>query len=204
MNWLAHIFVSENHVDYQLGNYLADPFKGKSWEGASKNVKDGMIMHKIIDSFTDSHDAVLKSKLRLGSKGILKSIIIDITYDHLLINHWQQYCKICISEFIDKFYKKAIVAADNYPEKAKSLVMRLIISKILTSYGTLEGLGAALKRIDKRLSPKILAKESALNYMPNVKRVMPEVEKDFLIFFPDLIQHFKSNSNCSNHHEWLK
>jgi acyl carrier protein phosphodiesterase len=29
MNWLAHVFLSEENVDFQIGNFLADPMKGK-------------------------------------------------------------------------------------------------------------------------------------------------------------------------------
>ncbi len=38
MNWLAHIFLSENHIEHQLGNLLTDPLKGKAWEGASDRI----------------------------------------------------------------------------------------------------------------------------------------------------------------------
>lgn len=30
MNWLAHVLLSENHIEYQLGNLLTDPLKGKA------------------------------------------------------------------------------------------------------------------------------------------------------------------------------
>ena len=84
MNWLAHIFLSEQNIDFQIGNYLADPLKGRVWEQASPNLKNGMHVHKIIDSYTDAHREFKRSKLRLGEKGLLKPIIIDLTYDYLL------------------------------------------------------------------------------------------------------------------------
>ena len=102
MNWLAHIFISKNSIDYQLGNLLADPLKGKSWEGASHQLEDGIKMHRNIDSFTDSNEFVSKSKSRLGSKGHLKGVIVDIVYDYFLLRNWNQYSKVKL-EFFYKF-----------------------------------------------------------------------------------------------------
>ena len=37
MNWLAHIFLSENKIDFQLGNFLADQLKGRLCELRVRN-----------------------------------------------------------------------------------------------------------------------------------------------------------------------
>ena len=77
MNWLAHVFLSEKNIDYQLGNLLADPLKAMTWPDASQAVVDGIKMHTRIDSFTDSHASVSRSKARLGQKGYLKPVAIQ-------------------------------------------------------------------------------------------------------------------------------
>ncbi len=94
MNWLAHIFLSEQNIDFQIGNYLADPLKCKAWDNASEDLINGIKIHMIIDSFTDSHKIVNQSKTRLRDKGLLKSIIIDITYDHFLTKNWDTFSNI--------------------------------------------------------------------------------------------------------------
>mgnify|MGYP000564575372 CR=1 FL=1 len=71
MNWLAHLFLSEQNVDFQMGNILADPLKGKLWEGSSLQLKKGMAVHKIIDAYTDSHKIVSKSKASLRKKSLV-------------------------------------------------------------------------------------------------------------------------------------
>ncbi len=161
-------------------------------------------MHGRIDSFTDSHEVVSKSKSRLGAKGYLKGVIIDIAYDHLLIKNWERYSKKSLEKFIGEFYEKAIAAAESYPDDAKSFVRRLINSNNLTSYGTVEGLEAAFARIDRRLSERILSKESAVDYIPVIKREICGIEKDFLKFFPGLIRHFKSNSEELDSEHWFR
>ncbi len=84
MNWLAHLFLSEQNVDFQMGNILADPLKGKLWSDASVELGKGMSVHKIIDAYTDSHKTVAKSKASLRKKGLLKAVIIDLTHDYFL------------------------------------------------------------------------------------------------------------------------
>lgn len=94
MNWLAHIFLSEQNIDFQIGNFLADPLKGRAWENASVDLKKGIKTHLIIDTFTDSNEIVTQSKRRLRDSGLLKSIVIDITYDYFLTKNWESFCNV--------------------------------------------------------------------------------------------------------------
>ena len=204
MNWLAHIFISKNSIDYQLGNLLADPLKGKSWDGASAHVQDGFRMHASIDSFTDSNKFVLKSKSRLRKKGYLKGVIVDIAYDYLLLKNWYQYSKISLESFINTFYKDAEQTIKAYPNNARGFIEKIIESKKLTSYSSFKGLEAAFQRIDNRLSERILTKESANEYLPDLKNEIERIEQDFLQFFPQLIMHFKSKTGKPPREHWLK
>jgi len=204
MNWLSHIFISKNSIEYQLGNLLADPLKGKHWNGASGLTQEGFKMHLKIDAYTDANENVLNSKSRLGEKGYLKGVIIDIAYDHLLLKNWNSYSNIDISSFINEFYKNALDEIENYPNTPREFVEKIIQSRRLTSYSTFEGLEAAFQRIDKRLSERLLLKECATEYLPVLERELDAIEKDFDIFFPQLISHFKAqiDDNLGNH--WLK
>ena len=94
LNWLAHVFLSELDIDFQIGNFLADPLKGRVWENASDEIKKGMQTHKKIDSFTDSHEIISCSKKRLRERGLLKPVIVDLTYDYLLTKNWDKFCTI--------------------------------------------------------------------------------------------------------------
>lgn len=107
MNWLAHVFLSEQKIDFQIGNFLADLLKGQLWENASLDMQKGMQIHKVIDSYTDSHEIVSCSKRRLREKGLLKPVIIDLTYDYFLTKNWDEFCNMPIKEFSKVFYHEA-------------------------------------------------------------------------------------------------
>jgi hypothetical protein len=66
------------------------------------------------------------------------------------------------------------------------------------------GIEKALRRIDGRLSPRVLAKESALGYLPLVRQELANIEQDFLQFMPDLVGHFKLASGVSPDGHWLR
>lgn len=204
MNWLAHVFVSKNVIDYQLGNLLADPLKGKIWEGANEQIVAGFKMHCSIDSFTDSNEFVRKSKSRLRHKGYLKGVIVDIVYDYFLLKNWNRYSTVSLDLFINTFYQNATEAVESYPEHARVFVNKVIESNNLTSYGSFDGLEKAFQRIDKRLSARLLAKESAVDYLPALKREIMAIEADFIQFFPQLIEHFQSKSNISFKNHWIR
>lgn len=204
MNWLSHIFISKNDIEYQLGNLLADPLKGKFWEGSNPTLKEGFVMHKKIDTFTDSHLSVKSSKARLINKKYLKGVIIDIVYDHLLLKNWNNYTDMNISIFIEKFYKEALIEIQYYPKFPKEIVKKVIESKMLTSYSTIEGLEQAFIRIDKRLSKKLSSKELASDYLPIVENELDNIEEDFNVFFPQLISYFRKENEISIDNHWLK
>lgn len=204
MNWLAHVFLSENHIDYQLGNLLADPLKGKNWDVNNTNLYNGFKMHTAIDSFTDSNEFVFKSKSRLREKGYLKGVVIDVAYDFLLLNNWDRYSNVKLDTFIESLYSNANKTIKTYPKYANELVAKIIASKNLTSYATFDGLESAFQRIDKRLSARILAKESTVGYLSDLKENIKGIELDFLQFFPQLIEFFKSSAKPLPTEHWLK
>lgn len=202
MNWLAHVFLSEQNIDFQIGNYLADPLKGKLWEEASQNLQNGLKTHILIDSFTDSHDIVKRSKDRLRDSGLLKSIVIDITYDYFLSKHWSKYCNIPFEDFTNEFYDRATQRIDDFPFNAANSVERIIKYSILNKYQTLQDLEVAFIRIDRRLTPKLLSRDSAVSYFKAVSEHINELEEDFIEFFPQLCDMVRENVNVDKLEHW--
>jgi acyl carrier protein phosphodiesterase len=202
MNWLAHIFLSEYNIDFQIGNYLADPLKTKAWEGASSDLKNGIKTHMIIDSYTDSHLIVKKSKHRLRENGLLKSIVVDITYDYILTKNWDKFCNISFEEFTDTFYTKAKKRVKDLPKHAQEPVNKMLKFKILNKYQNLTDLEIAFNRFDNRLSQRLLSRDSASSYFKAVESNIDFLQRDFLDFFPQLCNKIKPLIEEKNIHHW--
>ena len=141
---------------------------------------------------------------RLGSQGRLRGVVIDITYDHLLAKNWQDYSDIPLEDFIEEFHQQTQKVMHRYPEEAQQFLSRLVATGHLFHYQTLQGLEQALRRIDSRLSPRVLRRESTRDYLPSLLLELPSIEEDFLLFMPDLINHFKEASGLTTEDHWLR
>lgn len=202
MNWLAHIFLSEQHIEFQIGNYLADPLKGRVWEGASQELTQGMQVHKIIDSYTDSHELFIQSKQRLGEKGLLKALVIDLTYDYLLTKNWKHFCHEDIDLFLKRFYHEAKNTLPHLPLHAATPLQRMVEFDLLNKYQHLTHLKQAFERIDKRLSQRLAKRDTASAYFQRVQLHIDDIENDFMHFFPQLCHHVKQNMNPHKLSHW--
>lgn len=202
MNWLAHIFLSEQNIDFQIGNFLADPLKGRFWEDASLDLQKGMITHKYIDTYTDKHEIVSVSKRRLREKGLLKPVIIDLTYDYLLTKNWDKFCNVPLKTFSNQFYTEAYKRTSFLPYQANLPILNMIEKDLLNKYHTINQLKSSFTRMDKRLSPRLLQRETASGYAKNVIDNIYHLEKDFLEFFPELCRTIKPNLNNQKIKHW--
>jgi acyl carrier protein phosphodiesterase len=200
LNWLAHVLLSERDIEHQLGNILADPLKGKAWEGASEQIVRGIMLHKHIDRFTDAHPLVKRSKALLTPRGHLKGVVLDILYDHFLSLHWNRYCTISREPFLDAFREAALDVVSGYPPEAQNIIRRVIGNRQLGSYIHMDGVVSAFRRIDARLSVRARGKDNMARYIPLIAEQRELLERDFLDFFPELMYELKHHSQAEVNH----
>jgi len=202
MNWLAHVLLSEKNIEHQLGNLLTDPLKAKAWDGAGDYIYKGIVTHMRIDSFTDSHGCVSKSKTLLTHRGHLKGVVLDILYDHFLSLHWDKFCLIPREKFLNDFRSHALIAIDGYPKKAQDVITRVVANRQLSSYEHMDGVVAAFRRIDTRLSDRARDKDTCERYIPLVAEHKEELEEMFLTFFPELMDATKQTCDAKGIMHW--
>jgi acyl carrier protein phosphodiesterase len=112
MNYLAHVYLSGTNDLLKIGNFMADSIKGNDYEKFPSEIKKGVLLHRFIDSFTDSHPIYRKSKHRLHEKyGHYSGVIMDILYDHFLAKNWNNYSNEKLENYAENFYK---LLQDNY------------------------------------------------------------------------------------------
>ena len=92
MNFLAHIYLSGDSPEIRMGNIIGDNIKGNHYSSYSEPIRTGIIMHRDIDRFTDSHEIVkLTNQLFIERYHKYSGIVTDILYDHFLANLWSLY-----------------------------------------------------------------------------------------------------------------
>ena len=183
MNFLAHLYLSKDNKNILIGNFIADAVKGKKHNNYSKEIQAGILLHREIDTYTDNHPIVRKSKRRLHERyGHYDGVIIDILYDHYLAKNWHKYSEIPLDIYADNIYSFLQSKNDIFPEKIQYMLPYMIEHNWLVAYASKEGIGQILKGMNNRtkgISKMDLAIE-------DLKIHYKEFEEDFTLFFEDL------------------
>jgi len=151
MNYLAHIYLSEDHELIRIGNFMADHVKGSKYKAYPTEVQKGILLHRKIDWFTDQNEIARKSKRRLHDRyGLYRGVIIDIFYDHMLAANWADYSAVPLQEYAASFYQSLESHQDLLPDKVKYMTGYMIQNDWLTSYADPEGIRQVLSGMNRR------------------------------------------------------
>jgi acyl carrier protein phosphodiesterase len=87
MNYLAHAYLSFEITDITIGNMISDFVKGKQKLDYPIAIQQGIMLHRFIDSFTDSHAVTRQAKSFFKEAyGLYAGPLVDVVYDHFLAN----------------------------------------------------------------------------------------------------------------------
>lgn len=186
MNFLAHLYLSNNNTNIMIGNFIADHIRGNNYEGFSKEIQQGIFLHREIDTFTDAHEVVRKSKRRLHERyRHYDGVIIDIFYDYFLAKNWADYSEIPLNVYTDAINKMFGEISDELPVKSQNFIKYMIEYNILFNYQFKDGIEKVLKGMNSRTKGK-----SQMNLaIEDLRNLEVELQEDFTLFFKDLIAH---------------
>ena len=89
MNHLAHALLAGDDADLLLGSLLGDFWRGAPHAAWPGGVRGGVLLHRKIDVYTDSHPVVAGTRALFGPPWRrYAGILIDIYFDHLLARGW--------------------------------------------------------------------------------------------------------------------
>ncbi|WP_299052272.1 ACP phosphodiesterase [uncultured Polaribacter sp.] len=200
MNFLAHLYLSNNNSNIMIGNFIADHIRGNNFENYSKEIQQGIFLHREIDTFTDTHPIVRKSKRRLHQRyRHYDGVIIDIFYDFFLAKNWSNYSEIPLNIYTKGIYSFFDSIKLELPKKSQDFINYMIEYNILYNYQFEEGIAKVLNGMNQRTKGK-----SKMNLaIEDLKQLKTELEEDFTLFFEDLCKFTDKklkelNSNTNN------
>ena len=184
MNFLAHIFLSGDDEEVMIGNFIADAVKGKNYLGYSDGIIKGVLLHRRIDAFTDSHVVVGESKRRLRPKyRKYAGVIVDMYYDHFLSKYWENYSEVSLSQFVGNAYQVFQSRIDCLPSRIQLMLPHMIEFDWLKNYAHLEGITGALGGLSRRARY-----DSGMEYaVSDLKQDYCKYKCEFELFFPELM-----------------
>lgn len=194
MNFLAHMFLTYGDEKLTVGNYVADFIRNRDLVLFPKKVVKGIMLHRHIDHYTDTHEEVLQStrKLRKRHKKYAP-VVIDVFYDYILSKNWETYTNVPIREFADEIYKTLNKYSHLYPVHLQDITARMIADDFLLQYGKKSGMRKTFERIGKRAK----FKSNFATAFDDLEKDYDKIQDGFNAFFPDLIVEVaKAQKKC--------
>lgn len=183
MNFLAHIYLSGENDLLKIGNFAADSIVGNHYKQFPQTMQDGIMLHRKIDTFTDSHPIVYKSKHRLFEKyGHYNSVIVDVLYDHFLAKNWLDYHPQALENYVADFYTLLRTNFEILPDKTQNFYPYMVQQNWLLNYAEIEGIKTVLHQMSRR----------TVNYIQldgavaELQLFYTEFEEEFTAFFKEL------------------
>lgn len=193
MNFLAHLYLSGKDEGTIVGNFIADAVKGSHYKHFPDGIAKGIILHREIDHYTDTHAVFRKSKNRLSSRyKIYSGIIVDIYYDHFLSKNWSDYSDENIHEVVARTYFLLFRKYQYLPPRSKRILPFLVTQNWLEGYARFD----SLQRVFNGMSRRTNHQSGMENAVGDLKANYADFESEFREFFPDItrhIQNFRSN-----------
>lgn len=183
MNFLAHVYLSGDNDLIKIGNFMADGIRGKHYEHLPEEVQKGIVLHRAIDTYTDSHPIFREGTKRLHERyHHYAGVIMDVIYDHFLAKNWKSYSDEKLDEFIERFYQSL---RDHYgllTEKTQDMLPYMTKHNWLLNYQYKEGIARILFQMDQRTK-----NNSKMQYaIEELETHYDDFEKEFTLFFEDL------------------
>lgn len=153
MNYLGHAFLSFNDGEILTGNMIGDHVKGKlALDLYPEKIKQGIVLHRKIDAFTDEHMATKRAKLWFKADyGLYSGAIVDSLNDHFLANDPKQFVtEKELFDFSQKTYQKLELHSEHFPADFAQYFPYMKEHNWLYNYRTLQGMQRSLKGLHRR------------------------------------------------------
>lgn len=194
MNFLAHIYLSGENEKLMVGNFIGDYVKGKKYENFPEPIKEGILLHRQIDFFTDTHvNFRAAKKLLVPEFGLYSGIVIDLFYDYFLALNWKIYSGLTLREFTKRAHAILLSNFFYLPKRVQGFLPFLIQNRRLESYATPEGIQKSLELMSRYTS--LPAKSEIAMYIMNDN--FHFFNNNFKVFIAEMIGFVESQNNVA-------
>ncbi|TDJ33206.1 MAG: DUF479 domain-containing protein [Gammaproteobacteria bacterium] len=189
MNHLAHCYLSDGSDLELVGSLMGDFVKGRlETLDYPQPVLNALRLHRRIDSTTDAHPRVAKSRNRFDPEfRRYAGILTDVFYDHFLARSWTRYHHTPLTDFAQRVYDALNIHENLLPERLKLFSVYMQQRDLLVNYRELDTIDQSLKGIAARLSRANPIGDARAQ----LEKHYDGLESDFHAYFPDVIRMAK-------------
>jgi len=188
LNFLAHAYLSFGEPKVLIGNYIGDFVRGDLSKSFDPEIIIGVLLHREIDAYTDSHPIVKRAQALLRPVyARYSTVITDMYFDHFLSKFWEEYHPVPLDLYANKVYETLGQNKDILPSNFLIAYDMMVSYNWLVSYGRLDGIRDAMMGVAKR---------TTFNSKMETAHLFLEENYDILLayfreFFPELIEFSK-------------
>ncbi len=151
MNYLAHAYLSFNDPGILVGNMVSDFVKGKKKFDYPERIRQGIMLHRHIDTFTDFHEATKEAKEVFRPYYRLYSgAFVDVAFDHFLATDPTEFSDASLFAFSQDTYQTLDQYKTWFPAQFAGMFHYMQLHNWLYNYRTLDGTGKSFGGVVRR------------------------------------------------------
>jgi acyl carrier protein phosphodiesterase len=186
MNFLAHAYLSFYDRDILAGNMISDFVKGKKQYDYTMRIHQGIMLHREIDHYTDTHSVVKKARsVFQDAYRLYSGAFIDIVFDHFLALDKNEFPEGALEKFCLLVYDSLDKSFPALPPVFQQLFPYMKQQNWLYNYRTAEGIERSFRGLVHR-ARFIHESNSAIKAFHKHYSFLSEC---YLDFFPGLKQY---------------
>jgi acyl carrier protein phosphodiesterase len=192
VNFLAHLFLAEDHSASRVGNLLGDFVTGNPASLRPRfppAILAGIVRHRTLDAWTDAQPSFLQLKpLVSPARRRFAGAVIDVFNDYFLARHWDRFSALPMRDFLDQCYAALIEHRSHLPPDLGDDLDERLANDWLGHYGTFDGLDDVFARMARRRPAFAVLRTSIDDLRGNLELF----EQGFAGFFPSAIAKVKA------------
>lgn len=192
MNYLAHAYLSFKNADILAGNMISDFVKGKQKLAYTENIQKGITLHRMIDSFTDTHEVTHAARQFFKpAVGLYSGAFTDVVYDHFLALDETLHTQQQLEAFTVQTYSALDKYVDIMPQHFAQMFPYMKAQNWLYNYRTIDGINKSFGGVVRRA---VYLNNSSSAFDAFLKHYN-ELKECYEAFFPDVKQYAKEQLN---------
>ena len=195
MNYLAHLYLTDDSPYGLVGSLLPDMVRGRADDQAHPLVMAAVRTHRRVDVFADTHPIFARSRERIGlAHRLLAGVIVDMIYDHFLATDWSQYSDVPLDDFVT--YVHDVLRKHTYlmPDQMQSRIGRMIEQGWIRTYATVGGLNDRSAQMSAGISQRLGRTVRMQDAIADLEEEWSAFSADFHEFFPHIIEHVRGKA----------
>ncbi|GAM10744.1 acyl carrier protein phosphodiesterase [Geobacter sp. OR-1] len=184
MNFLCHLYLSGDDRMLLTGNLMGDFVKGRLEGRYPEPLRNGLILHRRIDSFAHHDSSYQQSRKRIAAQySLFRGVLVDLFYDHFLVREWGLWSDEPLDHYLGRVRQQVEQQWQLLPPTLQGF-LPIIFTELIPSYEEVGGVATALDRMSRRVKRPNPLRGGEVELVNNYEGL----RDDFLAFMPKALQ----------------